>query len=553
MWAWLMTGGLCGVLPAKLAADCGPTMGLNELAAGQRGYGLTVFRGTTPERFAVEVVGVLHDFLPDQGLILVRTTHPVLQRAKGVAGMSGSPIYIQDRLIGAYAYGWAFAEEAIVGVTPIESMLELLDPRAHRPASVPNETALAHWLNAGVALPAGTGFAARPLPLARTQSGSELAPPIRSLGPGSALSINLIEGDLSAAATGTVTCRDGDRLLAFGHPMFGAGAVALPAAGARIVHIFASAQRSFKLSEAGPASGRLSLDTQPGILTTPEPAPQSRFEVRLPDGPGKRVWKLKLAQSPVLLPGLVVSALGQILRRHYGDGGPGAFQVRSGLRLNKGPLHARDEWLTMRADEGLDTALRSAFLVRALRLAREVTAAVPTELHFELRRALPADRACVLERAYPATPLQRAGGELRLDLRLRADGQPARTETLRTTLPEALPAGLYRLHLESAPTRPGLLPAVRSLASLEARLQAEAPRDALTLSLGTPLPGLLGPGQRLDAVPESRVEALADRRASHAKQRTRSWWQVQLPLSCVPRGALALDLQVADVTEQEVY
>ncbi|MBW2687014.1 MAG: hypothetical protein JRE19_14030, partial [Deltaproteobacteria bacterium] len=81
-----------------------------------KGYGLSVFKGTAPERFDVEVIDVLHNFRPNQDMILIRTPHPLLNRARGVAGMSGSPIYLDGRLAGAYAYGWSFGSDPVVGV-----------------------------------------------------------------------------------------------------------------------------------------------------------------------------------------------------------------------------------------------------------------------------------------------------------------------------------------------------------------------------------------------------------------------------------------------------
>ncbi len=101
-----------------------------------RGHGLTVFRGTQPERFEVEVVDVLHNFRPNMDLILVRTEHPILEHARTVAGMSGSPIYLDGRLAGAYAYGWPFGRDPIAGVTPISSMFAEMD-RPVRPDSFP--------------------------------------------------------------------------------------------------------------------------------------------------------------------------------------------------------------------------------------------------------------------------------------------------------------------------------------------------------------------------------------------------------------------------------
>jgi hypothetical protein len=108
---------------ARLAHSASDTIDVSAIRAGMKGHGLTVFRGTTPERFEVEVIDVLHDFRPDQDLILVRTQHPVLEKAIVVGGMSGSPIWIEGKLAGAYAYGWLFGKEPVVGVTPIANML----------------------------------------------------------------------------------------------------------------------------------------------------------------------------------------------------------------------------------------------------------------------------------------------------------------------------------------------------------------------------------------------------------------------------------------------
>ncbi len=103
------------------------TISIDEIRPGMRGYGLTVFRGTEPERFDVEVIDVMHNFMPDQALILVRTSHPILEQANTVGGMSGSPIYLDGRLAGAYAYGWQFGKAPVAGVTPIANMLADID------------------------------------------------------------------------------------------------------------------------------------------------------------------------------------------------------------------------------------------------------------------------------------------------------------------------------------------------------------------------------------------------------------------------------------------
>src|SRR5687767_14705245 len=92
-----------------------------------KGHGLTVFEGTKPEKFGVEVIDVIKNFRPRQDAILIKTFHPRLDVVNVVRGMSGSPIYINGKMIGAYAYGWSFGKEPVAGVTPIASMLEDLD------------------------------------------------------------------------------------------------------------------------------------------------------------------------------------------------------------------------------------------------------------------------------------------------------------------------------------------------------------------------------------------------------------------------------------------
>lgn len=123
MRSLLVILGLGALASVALAAAAPSIIGVSAIHPGMKGYGLTVFRGTKPERFDVEVIDVLNNFEPDQDLILIRTPHPVLDKAMVVGGMSGSPIFLDGKLAGAYAYGWLFAKEPIAGVTPIANML----------------------------------------------------------------------------------------------------------------------------------------------------------------------------------------------------------------------------------------------------------------------------------------------------------------------------------------------------------------------------------------------------------------------------------------------
>jgi hypothetical protein len=112
------------LLAATAAAE---TMPLSQIQKGMRGYGVTVFEGNRLEKFDVEILGVLHNIGPSQDLILAKVDSPVIQRAGVIAGMSGSPVYIDGKVIGALAYSWQFEKEPVAGITPIEEMLKIAD------------------------------------------------------------------------------------------------------------------------------------------------------------------------------------------------------------------------------------------------------------------------------------------------------------------------------------------------------------------------------------------------------------------------------------------
>jgi hypothetical protein len=329
--AGLCVSGALGVsvaraVPPSMPAD---TMGIENIKPGMKGYGLTVFSGTEPEKFGVEVISTLHNFRPNQDLVLIKTAgHPRLDAARTVAGMSGSPIYLDGKMIGAYAYGWMFGSEAIAGVTPIKSMLDelarpvprtILPPPGGAPlpaASLPSPAKPAHHARAftgrpegydlgahasqlaarsssSLAAPAGTPLARASTPLLvgglgdrAFKAASELMAPMgldlvqaggasggkqdpnapTKFVDGGAIGVELVRGDVSAMGLGTVTRVAGDKLLAFGHPMMNGGIENLPTAVGRVHWILATQNRSFKIGEAARSLGSLVNDRQAAIV-----------------------------------------------------------------------------------------------------------------------------------------------------------------------------------------------------------------------------------------------------------------------------------------------
>lgn len=373
------------------------TIGVEEIKPGMKGYGLTVLRGIKPERFDVEVIDVLHNFRPDQDLILIRTPHPTLKHAGGVAGMSGSPIYFDGRMAGAYAYGWPFGKDPIAGVTPIANMLhELRRPLRpetgflRSPTPKPKKQALRRVRDPFRGEQRRDGlYAIHKLAPATSKVQAERYAPVRTplmlggmtdevadllaeklapfglsamqsapsgaggaSGPekyedGGAVAVELLRGDLRATGVGTVTYVDGDRLVGFGHPMLGAGEVRLPTATARILHVMASRRMSFKVSEALRPVGALVHDRQSSIVVdTTQPAPTVPLTVRIKGLKNlpRDTWRAEAASHRALTPSLVLSAAASALGASVNDLTDMMFRVTSTVRIGgRAPIRVVDE------------------------------------------------------------------------------------------------------------------------------------------------------------------------------------------------------------------
>src|SRR5688572_23361550 len=130
----LALGAALSLGPARAAS--GPAiLPFKDISPGMKGVGLTVFKGTTVEEFNVEILGTMQNVLPKKNLILARLDGGPLRETGIMEGMSGSPIYVDGKLVGAVAYSWGFAKEPICGITPIEEMLAIYDKGLDLPAA----------------------------------------------------------------------------------------------------------------------------------------------------------------------------------------------------------------------------------------------------------------------------------------------------------------------------------------------------------------------------------------------------------------------------------
>ncbi len=268
-------------------------MPLSDIRPGMEGEWRTVVDREGLKSFRLRVLGVARNMIgPKRDVILCEALDAGQKVSGPVAGMSGSPVYINGKLIGAYAYGFPYAkEQAIIGVQPIEHMFEVL----HYPSKAAEEPSpmgaawemlSGHLPQAGQAL---DGFQPLPLTLAvngfseqtlsffaqeaehlglrfaQTSGGGADADRELSLDAGMPIAGVLMGGDFNIAGTGTVTWRDGNRLLAFGHPFFQHGAVEIPMAGAEVLTVVQNIVSSFKFANAGKVVGTIYQDRQTAI------------------------------------------------------------------------------------------------------------------------------------------------------------------------------------------------------------------------------------------------------------------------------------------------
>jgi hypothetical protein len=290
-------------LASRAAAEVRPYP-LREVSPGLRVEAYTVFRGTEVERFPLEVLGVIRSGRAAGDIILARADDDRVRHTGIVAGMSGSPVYAADgRLLGAIAYAWAFSKEPIAGITPIEEMLDIWQTPAVEPGSGYDGGALPPPSPAdGGSLPrlrtplVAAGFVPEVLELLATwakergfqltaggvgglsgtaaATGGSVAGARPGFAAGDAIGVDLLRGDASLAAIGTITAVDGDRILAFGHPFLLEGALRLPMRQAEIVTIVPNLANSFKVGNVGATVGTLTEDRRAGVAGRIGPAPE---------------------------------------------------------------------------------------------------------------------------------------------------------------------------------------------------------------------------------------------------------------------------------------
>lgn len=353
---------------------------VDQIETGMRGKGKTFLQDDRSEEFDVEILGVMHNWQPQRDLILARLQSDVLGRAGVIQGMSGSPVYIDDKLIGAVSYSLGtFSKDAIAGITPIEEMMAISERTGSESSFVPRiqiksfitsedfqELSQAYYppqttraegqMIKPLSIPLlFGGFTshvferAKPffskLGFSPVQSGSsgqvqsKISASEMNLQAGEPVAVQLIKGDMEMSAVGTVTHVEGNKVLAFGHPFYNLGAVDFAMAKAKIMAVLPSLETSFVLSVSDSIVGRFVQDRNPGVFGELGKLPRFiPINANLVTANGEtKEFKVQIANDKLFTPllvNLVVSSLVLSEERNFGDL---SLELRGTIYLDDAP------------------------------------------------------------------------------------------------------------------------------------------------------------------------------------------------------------------------
>jgi len=566
--------------PAQGAAErAGPPQNaaifpLSQVHRGLSGTAWTVFQGDTPEPMQVEVLGVLRGARgPGQDLILVQLHGAKPEYTGVVEGMSGSPVYVDGKLMGSLSYRiGVFSKDPIGGVTPIEQILEVRDlatrdselrEAAEGPAASKSPVALLSSLaSPGApesALPvkdAQTTFQPMETPLvmsgfspeaigfwqkqtagtslasvaaggmgASSSGDSSMSARPTTLGPGSAVSMLLIRGDLEVSATCTVTYVDPKQLMACGHPVLQAGPVSLPMTSADVLTTLASPLNAFKIINTGATIGSFTEDRQSGIRGVfGAEARMIPMHISVDAPEGKRKVNVEILDQPSLTPLAMQVVLYQSLLETNESSASLSYHVTGNFNLSGFPPVPLDQWAP--ADAGLAPAPMLAALEAGaqfqqlyLNSARQGTVR-QIDLHVE---AVPRHVQVALEQArVVSSNMIHAGDTVEVEATLRPWQQPQRNVRIAVKLPARLAAGNLRLLVSDGATldrtlqqpRFGLGAPPADLAAVLAQARSQHAADHIYVSLLAPESQAEVNGQTLTSLPISVANALEPMRNS---------------------------------------
>ena len=548
------------VPPPSVAAGVFP---LDQVHRGLRGVAYTVFEGTAPEAMEVEILGVLHNALgPGQDLILARLAGAKPEYTGVVAGMSGSPVYIDGKLLGALSYRIGqFSKEPIAGITPIRQMFQVRDQpnapateTASVTASLPEAglQAAASAKTAGESPLAGSammqpietplvfnGFSAEAIKLwqdhlpaagltamAGVVGGSSDDSQPGPILPGSAISAVLVRGDLDISATCTVTYVDARQLLACGHPITQFGPVSMPMTKAEVLATLPSPLNAFKIINTTETVGSFTQDRQSaigGLLGVKAHMIPVTLSVSAP-GDGEKNEKprklhFEVIDNPEITPSAVMVSIYQGLLENNNYSAETSYRLNAAIDLEGYPTVHLDSVLA--PTDQLPASLQAALtigqhFVQLYGNASRLTNVRSVDVQVD---AIPGRQSLQIESVRASATRVHSGDTIVVEATLRPYHGEPRNVHIPITLPPAIPSGPLRLVVSDAATLDRITQSSRSAHPLDisasiAQINSLHANDRVYVTLLEPSAQAVLDGRTLAALPISMANVFEPLRSN---------------------------------------
>ena len=443
---------LCLQLAVAAAANI-PLMPIRDLRPGMQGIGKTVIQGDTIEEFNVEILGVQGSEATGYS-VFVRLYGDLIEKTGGVAqGMSGSPVYVDGRLVGAVAFGKVFNDPHYCFLTPIGRMLSLLD----EPKALP-----ADWLPQGTALQAGgfTEYGLSYLQEKLAPLGLEAVSAVgvgqgsgKALEPGSAVGASILQGDMTLGALGTVTWTDDKgNVLAFGHPFMQRGKSNIFMTKAWVLGVVPNMQSSYKVGNMGEPIGTFTQDRSSGIggsqgkLPTTIPLFITVNDTGRSQGASMR---LEVVEDERLAPAIVEAAVVNALSKACDRNGGGTARLRftiTGVDSKKQNLSIQRENMFYSSDAILKNVNAELSEAMTILMQNKFEAVQLYGINVEAQLSEQVQVA-EIQRVQAAAEKVQAGEKLAIDVTMKPYRGQEFTRTVYFTVPKDHPGGKLALQV----------------------------------------------------------------------------------------------------------
>jgi hypothetical protein len=582
-------------------------MPVKEIESGMIGTSRTVFYGEKIEDFQVEIIQVMHNFYPGMDVILARLLGDQAEKNGVVSGMSGSPVYIDGKLIGAIAYSFGqFMKDPIAGIMPIASMLEIPKQEELRTVEATFRSGARDDYMKAVQTGVDGDFWKRVLRLPQVQSSgnpslqrisnplvfsgfqpelvAEFGETFKNLGftpafsgsgggtasgkttfePGSAVSVVFISGDLSIEATGTVTAVGDNKLLAFGHQLFNFGPIRLPLAGTQIYATLPSLMSSTKMSTATEVVGTFLQDRMSGaygdLTVIPTMIPvnlkmESPFHA-------PTSFSFKLANDPAfnnLLPFYLRIALIQAMNAARLAGEQNSCHIRGDITLSDGRKIELDDFFTskqifgfMAAGSDVVSASNLVTVLLGTVMVNDFDAPQVEKIDLELQ-TIPDAQYAVIESVWQDKTTVKPGDDLTVTIRLRDNNEKISKVTQTVHIPENIPGKRLTVFVSSSTSltryemqvnREKFVP--KSFNHLLEIVEKRRKPQNLYVQVRAQDSGLIVEGKEMSDLPPSILGVMNTRASGGVSKRMRDRviFETALPMQQAILGAKRLSLQI---------